>query len=281
MDPGEYAATAMFTSNDPLANEVQVELSLTITNMLVDANAESEILCSGEETIITSDVYGIEGSFTYEWSSNPAGFTSADADVAVMPDVDTWYFVSVTDTSGANSMDSVYIMVYDLPVVNIGADTTFCPDVVWTLNAGNSGSSYLWSNGEETQSITVDTAGYGYGVQEYSVEVTSQNGCVSSDEITLEFVDCTGINELENTVDVKVYPNPSNGIFNLKINADKSSLVEIMVVSTNGRVVYKKSDVNLNGESNINIDLSTFAKGAYQLLIRNDKGMINKKLILK
>ncbi len=281
MDPGEYAATAMFSSNDPMANEVQVNLGLTITSMLVDVNATSETLCIGEETLLTTDIYGVQGSLTYEWTSNPAGFTSSDTDVTVLPEENTWYFVHVTDTSGVSSTDSVYIMVYDLPVVNIGADTTFCPNIVWTLDAGNSGSSYLWSNGAETQTISVDTVGYGYGVQEFAVEVTNQNGCVETDEIALEFVDCTGINELENTVNVNVYPNPSNGIFNLKINAEKSSLVEIMVVSANGRVVYNKSDVNLNGESNINVDLSTYAKGAYQLIIRSDKGMINKKLILK
>lgn len=281
MDAGEYAATALFSSNDPNAEEVQVNLSLSIVSMLVDVNAESETLCNGEETLLTTDVYGVQDSLTYEWSSNPVGFTSYDAEVMVMPDANTWYFVHVSDTSGSSSMDSVYIMVYDLPVVNIGADTTFCPDIVWTLDAGNSGSTYLWSNGAETQTITVDTIDYGYGVQEYSVEVTNQNGCTETDEITLEFIDCTGINELVNTVNVNVYPNPSNGIFNLKINADKSSFVEIVVVSTNGQVVYKNSDVNLNGESTLNVDLSSFAKGTYQLIIRNNKGMINKKLILK
>jgi len=48
MDPGEYAATAVFSSNDPLANEVSVDLSLTISSMMVDINADSEALCSGE-----------------------------------------------------------------------------------------------------------------------------------------------------------------------------------------------------------------------------------------
>jgi len=231
--------------------------------------------------MLSTDVYGIQGMLSYEWTSNPEGFTSSDAEVTVMPDVNTWYFVHVMDTSGASSMDSVYIMVYDMPVVNIGADTTFCPDIVWTLDAGNAGSTYMWSNGETSQTITVDTVGHGYGTQTFSVEVTNTNGCVVTDEIVLEYVDCTGINELQNTVDVNVYPNPSSGIFNLKINAAQSSLVDIMVVSTNGNVVYKDSNIKLIGESNLSVDLSAFAKGAYQLIIRNDNGIINKRLILK
>ncbi len=281
MDAGFYSATALFSSNDPLADEVEVDISLLISSMLVEAEASSGAVCMGSEASILTNVYGIQDSLTYEWTSVPEGFTSTEAEVTVAPDVDTWYFVNVADTSGVSAMDSVYIMVYNLPVVTLGADTTFCPDIVWTLDAGNTGSAYLWSTGEETQTINVDTTGFGYGVRELSVEVTNENGCVGSDAISLEFVDCTGINELADNTDLRVYPNPSNGIYNIKINSGESSQVELIVVSTDGSIVYRKENLKLSSETMIKIDISSYAKGVYQLIIRNENGLINKKLIAK
>jgi hypothetical protein len=59
-----------------------------------------------------------------------------------------------------------------IPTITAGSATTFCSgsSVVLTASAG---SSYLWSNGATTQSITVTTAG------SYTVRVTNASGCRS------------------------------------------------------------------------------------------------------
>jgi len=46
-----------------------------------------------------------------------------------------------------------------LPVVNIGPDGNRCGVTEVVLDAGNEGSKYLWSTGEETQTITVTSSG--------------------------------------------------------------------------------------------------------------------------
>lgn len=281
MDPGFYSATAQFTSNDPDVNEVGVELNLTISSLLAEIDAESETLCLGEETALTTTLQGIEGSFTFDWSSVPEGFTSTDQNVVVGPDADTWFFVTATDTSGISATDSVFITVFDIPIVELGADTSFCPDIVWTLDAGNEGANYLWSTGETTQTISVDTTGLGYGVHNFTVEVTNQNGCAVSDEINLEYVDCTGINELATNIKLNVYPNPSNGVFNVSLTTIESTKVNIQVVSSNGKVVFVKENLDLYGQNDLQIDLSSYAKGMYQLIISNDKGLVNKTLLVK
>lgn len=56
-----------------------------------------------------------------------------------------------------------------LPVVNTSGPTTFCSGDAVTLTA-SAGSGYLWSNGDSTQSITVNTAGT------YTCTVTSPCG---------------------------------------------------------------------------------------------------------
>lgn len=61
-------------------------------------------------------------------------------------------------------------------MVDLGNDTTICVDEVLTLDAG-SGSGYVWSTGETTQTIEVDTTG------NYWVEVSNASGCTAFDEI--------------------------------------------------------------------------------------------------
>jgi hypothetical protein len=56
------------------------------------------------------------------------------------------------------------------PLVTLGNDTAICANSSLTLNAQNSGSSYLWSTGDTTQTINVNTAGI------YSVLATNLLG---------------------------------------------------------------------------------------------------------
>jgi len=424
MEAGLYTATAIITSNDPDAVTVDVDISLLISSMLVEMSTDNESICFGDETTITTEVYGSGETYTYSWSSIPEGFESEDPEVTVMPEVPTWYFVTVEDNLGNNVLDSLFIDVHELPIVELGDNTTVCSDVVWTLDAGNegstylwstgetsqtivatgdgetmfwaevtnengcssadtiyldfvavpeinlgddtnvcsniewildagnegstylwstgetsqtivatgdgetmfsvdvtnesgcsatdtvylnfvavpevnlgadtavcgstnitldagnSGSTYLWSNGETTQTIVVDTLGHGYGVQDIMVEVTNENGCITDGLIAIDFINCTGINEL-NSVVVNIYPNPSNGIYNLIFNSNKNVDVQLLVVSNTGSVVYHNNNLSLKGETNLRIDISNNASGTYQLIIKGKTGIINKKLIIK
>jgi len=62
-------------------------------------------------------------------------------------------------------------------VVDLGPDISAC-NINVTLDAG-AGNTYLWTTGETTQTIIVSSLGT------YGVEVTSNNGCCSSDEIVV------------------------------------------------------------------------------------------------
>jgi hypothetical protein len=59
------------------------------------------------------------------------------------------------------------------PIITASGSTTLCQGENVTLTSSPS-NSYLWSNGETTQSIVIDTTG------SYSVTVTNTNGCSAS-----------------------------------------------------------------------------------------------------
>lgn len=79
-----------------------------------------------------------------------------------------------------NYIDTVYetITIHG-EQVNLGVDIKIKEGESVTLDAGSNGISYLWNTGETTQKITVSQAG------EYSVTVTYDEGCQSTDSINI------------------------------------------------------------------------------------------------
>jgi hypothetical protein len=88
------------------------------------------------------------------------------------------YHVTVSNGS-CGSSDSAVVTINTPAVVNLGPDDLLCNGGSATLDAGNPGSSYLWSNGDSTQTTTVTAAGT------YYVDVTTPGGCVSSDTMVV------------------------------------------------------------------------------------------------
>lgn len=89
------------------------------------------------------------------------------------------YSVSVTDANGCTGSDSVFILENPLPQVNLGDDLEICDGDTAILDAGNAGSSFLWSTGETSQAI------YATAASPYSVAVTDLKGCAGSDTINV------------------------------------------------------------------------------------------------
>jgi D-lyxose ketol-isomerase len=151
------------------------ENSDTITVFLqddsVNANAGNDTeICNGETTTLTAT-----GGTTYLWST---GETTAS--ISVSPNTTTTYTVTVFSISGANQEDdSVVVTVNDLPAADAGTGAEICSGNATTLTASG-GSSYLWSTGETTQTITVAPT----NTTTYTVEVF-ENNCSDSDTVTV------------------------------------------------------------------------------------------------
>ncbi len=118
--------------------------------------------CQGGSVVLSASA-----GTSYLWSN---GATSQNISVTTSGT----YTVTVTTAGiGSSTSSPVTVTVYTLPTATIsaGGPTTFCSGGSVTLTA-SSGSSYLWSPGNQTsQSITVSSTGT------YNVRVTNSNGC--------------------------------------------------------------------------------------------------------
>ncbi len=81
-------------------------------------------------------------------------------------------------------------------------------------------------------------------------------------------------NELNNLI---IYPNPTNGEFNLKLNSEIPLETEITIFSINGSKLFEKQFYQTN---EIKINNLHLEKGVYFVKIKTDKSIITKKLII-
>lgn len=81
--------------------------------------------------------------------------------------------------------------------------------------------------------------------------------------------------DLENSLGINIYPNPSTGFFNIEI--PKDMYFDLEVFSTNGKLLKRITDAR----DSYSLDLSSFHKGLYILYIRNNENNIVKKLIVE
>lgn len=84
------------------------------------------------------------------------------------------------------------------------------------------------------------------------------------------------VNYFSNDELVRIYPNPSNGLLNIRINK-LIGKVNFQIVDINGRVVYNQTDDHFNTEKTINI--SSFQKGVYILKVVGDNLNYSQKVI--
>ena len=87
---------------------------------------------------------------------------------------------NAVDTVNVNDSSDVTIQGYNFPTVNLGNDTTTCPNDPITLNVGANRDSVSWNTSATTQTIVANLA------QTYMVTVW-KNGCSGGDTINVSF----------------------------------------------------------------------------------------------
>ncbi len=128
----------------------------------------------GPVTLLATTVAGASIKWYTALTGGPALATGNSFTTPSLTATTTYYIAAVAGTCESSPRQAVVAGVRPVPIVNIGNDTTICPGVSYTMNAGNPGATYLWNTNATTQSITANSPG------NYSVLV-SLNGCNNSD----------------------------------------------------------------------------------------------------
>ncbi len=173
-----YRRLAINCCGESSSNEVHITID---ESPILDAGEDMSI-CLGEDVTLNVTASGGEEPYTYSW---PFGLGNGDSKT-VNPASTTTYVVTVSDANGCTDTDDVTVTVNPNPTAE-GVDGEICAgytDGSVSVNplGGQTPYSYLWSNGETTQTIfnlgpTTNTT--------YTVAVTDANYCSVESSATL------------------------------------------------------------------------------------------------
>jgi PKD repeat protein len=164
--------------------------------------------------------------------------------------------------------------IKSFPVANFTAEIEN-NSIIFTSNSDNE-INYMWDFGDGNTS-TLENPTHTYSTtNNYTVRLTvySNNNCYS-DTFTQTLNDALRITENSFSLDVNVYPNPSNADFNIKFN--KEIAKTIIVNDVLGREVYHKKNTN----KNLRINVSSWSSGMYVIRFLGDSYSESKRILVK
>lgn len=91
----------------------------------------------------------------------------------------------------------------------------------------------------------------------------------------------SGKDKLSNIEDLKFFPNPGDGKFELSFKAKSRDDVAISVKDPSGKIIYKEVIKNFEGDFNKHLDISEKAKGVYFLTVQSGKEKMVKKVVVE
>jgi len=152
-------------------NETSVNVSLGVNPLPLVTTGPSDTICYGDTISIGSPT--VSGN-KYKWTPTSGLSSYTISNPMASPDDTITYTLTVIDTiTGCESSDSVLIIVKPVPSAYITAGDTanFCKGVSPMELSATNGATFLWSNGDTTQTIIITAAGT------FTVVVTYSDGC--------------------------------------------------------------------------------------------------------
>lgn len=259
---GSTGATS-FTWNPAITNNSPFTPSVSATYSYVGTNSVSACTNSSvaNVTVNPSPTISVNSGSICSGNSftiNPSGastYTIQGGNAVVSPTTNNTYTVIGTSSLGclgANTATS-NVTVNQIPnvVAATSASSFICAGQSATLTAGGA-NTYVWNTTATTAVIVISPT----VTTSYTVTGTDANGCQNMAAITQSVNSCSGLNtNVNNEFMLEIFPNPSNGVFNLKVSTE----MYIEVFNLLGNVVLS---TKLNsGEYKLN--LSEHSKGVY------------------
>ena len=242
----------------------KIWLNGTTTGGLYDNLNSSYPYWSGDSSVvITGDRNGYTSwyEYFYDWKVTVGGCEREDSTftVGIHPDavaaisVDTANAtISATDwmanwsTSGTTGADSIYVEFSNGTSSNDTSGTV-------TFNANNAGETVTVIAFGPCSS---DTATFTFDVNQISVDEDFMNGTL------------------------KIYPNPTRGLFNVEFATATATNVEISIVNMVGQVISNEV-VTVNGLYNNQFDLSDESAGVYFIQFTTDNAVLTERITVE
>ncbi|MCX6258753.1 MAG: T9SS type A sorting domain-containing protein [Bacteroidia bacterium] len=257
---GTFANAGNFIANgmSGLSSLHVGSLSFNVTSVVTPASCYTST-----DGAVQLSATGGQSPYAYLWSNSGTSSNNQNLQAGI-------YIVTITDFSGTAQVQAAYVNALNSTMnISISDTTTGNTHHLWAMG-GNTSSTYAWSNGAVTDSITVTDPGT------YSLTVTNSNGCAASASFTVSAppiqVSHTVVNTCSGSATGQIQLTVTGGItpytYLWSNNATTSTITgltagtyHVTVTSTDGQTI---SDVATVTSLTVSVT-SSYAAGTYTL----------------
>ncbi|MBN1118199.1 MAG: T9SS type A sorting domain-containing protein [Bacteroidales bacterium] len=265
---------------DPEDQFVTIQIKNTGTDsLLADDKIQAFFRVNGgtiyEDTITLTQSFYAGRTFPHTFSNDPFDFSAYGTYT-----IEAWAKYSGGDKSALNDSSESVVHAFGYTPLDLGADVVVA-GIQYTLDAGSGFDTYLWSNGDTTQTTLIESSG------DYSIFASDGNNCPAYDTINVWFkirdvyplslISPVTSCERENTeeVSVSIYNNGSDTVLNSETITITYKLNGGELVS---EIVNPAIDI-LPGTQYIHtfenkVDLSTYSEYSFELTSKASNELI-------
>ena len=306
---GVYVFELVVTDNNGAMGkdtvQVTVNAALNILPKAIAGTDQTITLPKSSVTLIGSgtDADGTIASYKWNKIAGPAQFTIVSPNAAqtvvngLVQGVYAFELVA-TDNNGAFGKDTIQVTVN--AALNISPKSLAGTDQTITLpvssvtltgfgtDADGTIASYKWNKISGPAQFTIVSStlaqtamnGLVQGVYAYELVVTDNNGSLGRDTLQVNVLASNTIPV--DSVSVKLFPNPATSNIYLSFTSTKVvSTLKIQIYSSKGVIVWSKSISNAKSIVDLNVNISSYAKGTYDVKFVSNNSILKSIQFLK
>ena len=250
-------------------NECTTTITANVNNIVTASVSTTDVLCtdSNDGTITINSVSGGNAPYLYSLDNNNFVANNQFTGLA-------WgtYNVYVMDALGGVFNAGTYQVNN---VLMLFIQTSVVDNTITATGSGGTGTLMYSIDGVNFQAsnIFIDLPN-----GTYEVSVRDDNGCIEISDSIL--INITSIRELDFDLTFNLFPNPTQGIFNIEINQPTDQKLTLSIFDVSGKLA-KEIQLNKNNRYlKEEINISNLPAGSYEVLL-SDGEMFGRQRFVK
>jgi hypothetical protein len=231
------------------------------------------------ETPVKLSIISVAG-YTYQWYKN--GISQVGA---TLPSYEGFHtagdYTVETDLNGCKSLSDKLNLDYasgpEKPYIYVQGPT------IWYLACSNStATKYKWYCNDKL----IEGADKYYYVANrkmgnYQVSIANELGCYTRSDIVTIPTGATGINDIDPFEGMKIYPNPTPGLFTIEMDNEIFGELLISIITEQGKDILSIKFEKTTEHFSSQVDLNGQSKGIYLINILIEKYSAIRKVIVE
>jgi hypothetical protein len=178
----------------------------------------------------------------------------------------------VTDSLGCVGAAEMIARVKPKPIIQLKGNLELCSSDTLTLSIDDEFDHFVWNGDTASDSYTQMPWDLTFGSSTVSLKVVDSDGCYNEDILNISVKNCG--NPFE------VFPNPSNGQFQLKLLSDTEKEAIITITNSIGQKILEQSPL-LSPGSNLYDVVAPLGAGTYILKVEMDGETYWDKIVVR